>query len=178
MIGRPLGKTWPIFVLGVEPNRPFDHRSGTVKGLVMKLLDPLFNLLRPARSQPVTGQEGPSRRAASHETIHNRCLLYWSDGTGTKEVPATLLSVSLIEASLVAKELPPPGQSVWFRLENPVPTEWLEVDIAWMRPPHELGLKFRGSCPYDLFKAVAAGYDLTRHKGDPDRSAFDERYWR
>jgi pSer/pThr/pTyr-binding forkhead associated (FHA) protein len=71
---------------------------------------------------------------------------------------ARLLDISQTGVLVLSEEVPPAGERIWFRLETPQITDWVEVVPKGSAPgtagAHRVRLAFREACPYDVFRAV------------------------
>ena len=81
-------------------------------------------------------------------------------------------------ARLVALGLPPCGQPVWIRLQEPTKTDWIEAKVMRITESGEIGLAFPGSCPYALYRAMVHGGTLDRPQHQSVSPDFDGRDWR
>ena len=67
-------------------------------------------------------------------------------------------------AFVLTDDMPVERQTVWLRLEEPTPTEWVEATIARRAGSRKVGLDFAKHCPYDVFKVATRG---AAHRGRP-----------
>jgi hypothetical protein len=72
--------------------------------------------------------------------------------------PARLVNISQTGVLVLSQSVPPADAQVWFRLQTPQPSDWIEVVLKGAIPAnagiYRVRLAFCEACPYDLFKAV------------------------
>lgn len=94
------------------------------------------------------------------EALGNLTELEWWDGSRTGSIPARLLNVSL-GGALVRTAQPIPGDStLWIRLEEPVPTDWIGARVVRRVDDHEAALAFLDCCPFDFLQTATLGIAL------------------
>ncbi len=124
-----------------------------------------------------TGQAPATERRKSPRSsaVANRAVLEWTEGSESRESPARLVDISGGGARLVAEGLPPLGQSVWFRLEQPAASGWVGARVVRHDDSHGAGLEFANTCPFDVYHAATLGISLDGVFERPDASGFQFR---
>ena len=101
------------------------------------------------------------RRAHPRQVVvPNRVAFDWGSATSEGGHEARLLDISLGGASLASRIIPPPGESLWLRLEAPAITEWVGATVVQSDRQHRIGVRFAGYCPDDLILAATLGISL------------------
>ncbi len=115
------------------------------------------------------------RACQRYPAAAGRSWLGWYQGSQFHQTAAWILNTSAGGCLVVADATTPTDRSLWLRLDNPAIPDWAEVRAVG----HQSGnggilasrLVFRGTCPYDLMKAVAFGSSLKPvAKPEPSRS--------
>jgi hypothetical protein len=88
--------------------------------------------------------------------------LGWNEGDEHRYTKAEIVNVSMTGIVLRVDDLPPEKCSLWVRLEPPHPTEWVGAELVKVESgsgkSSTVRLRFRTSCPYDIFKAAVNGF--------------------
>jgi pSer/pThr/pTyr-binding forkhead associated (FHA) protein len=97
------------------------------------------------------------RRASCRYPVTDaEAVLSWS--LQSRVSNARLLDISQTGVLVLSEAVPPAGERIWFRLETPQITDWVEVVPKGSAPgtagAHRVRLAFREACPYDIFRAV------------------------
>jgi hypothetical protein len=109
-------------------------------------------------------RQSKDRRAAPRYSTSESlaACLCWHVGEEHKYTQSEILNVSTTGLLLQVVESPPEHAKVWVRLEEPNPTDWVEADVVRVESrwgePKTARLRFRESCPYDIFKAAVNGF--------------------
>jgi hypothetical protein len=118
----------------------------------------------------------PSEQRASqrYAAMAGRSWLGWYEGSNLRQTAAWILNISA-SGCLIAADAPTPGdRSVWLRLDNPAVPDWTEVRVVGEQKTDTgllaLRLVFRGTCPYEMMKAVAFGPAQRPPAPEPARS--------
>jgi hypothetical protein len=90
---------------------------------------------------------------------------------GEPAVPARIQEINPLGALLVAMVRPPSGQPVWLRLQEPSPTNWVEVKVARITASGEIEVVFSGSCPNAVYKAMAHACTRQHQMSSPNSTA-------
>jgi hypothetical protein len=119
-------------------------------------------------------QPGDQRASQRYAAVGGRSWLGWYEGSRFQQTPAWILNISA-SGCLIAADAPAPlDRSIWLRLDDAAVPDWSEVRvISHQRTNAGLlasRLVFRGTCPYDMMKAVAFGPSHQRPGPEPSRS--------
>jgi hypothetical protein len=122
----------------------------------------------PAPPDPTPSQWSPfldQIRVEEHRACHRypavagRSWLGWYEGSQFRQTASWVLNISAGGCLLVADAPPPADRSLWLRLDDPAVPNWAEVRVVGQQSGSggilAYRLVFRGTCPYDMMKAVA-----------------------
>jgi hypothetical protein len=134
------------------------------------------------RGRVHAGREiGPDdqRKAYRYLPVDHEARLGWWLGEAFTDVPAYLGDVGH-HGALILTEYEPPTTEVVVRLVRPVGTDWVlgQVVRSVSSPsePTRLGVRFAGSCPYEVFRQLKGlRLDTTPVVAAPED---DSRFWR
>jgi hypothetical protein len=104
------------------------------------------------------GRDSPAkdrRRSPRYPTVQNWACLAWREGGRTRESTARLLNMSSVGACVLTNDIPVVHETVWLRLEEPTPTQWVEATVVRRSGPLKFGLNFVQHCPNELFEVVS-----------------------
>jgi len=112
-------------------------------------------------------------------------VIGWAEGEEHRTTPATLIDISLGGFAATVETFPPPGKTVWLRLDGDSPSSWVKAAVIetittgffrWAR--RRVRLRFLEGCPYDFFKAAIEGFShQIAYPDDPD-DVFHDKKWR
>jgi PilZ domain len=104
---------------------------------------------------------GPnSRTSPRHTALENYARLEWWQGDRVYDSPARLVNISEGGALLIVEKSPPLEQTIWCRLEEPTPTDWIRANVVRHGDPREIALTFPASCPFDFSLAATLGLNF------------------
>jgi hypothetical protein len=140
-----------------------------MKSELSKRLNPVPDLPRDERRSPLRPPEqtsdnpGADRRASlRYPAVVRHAWLGWREGREFQRAAAFLLDISLGGCLLAATEVPPAHRTILICLDGPLLPVWFEAKALEVRASesgiHAVRLIFPGSCPYELFMAVAYGH--------------------
>jgi PilZ domain len=92
--------------------------------------------------------------------VPNRAALDWGSATSEGGHETRLLDISVGGASLESRIMPPPGQSLWLRVESPARTQWVGATFVQSDRQRRIGVRFEGDCPDELMLAATLGIAL------------------
>ncbi len=131
------------------------------------------------------GCGGAERRATCRYVPANRDVTmgWWKDGVYHAE-PCLLLDFSMGGMGIKSAVEPTGAAEVGIKtgLGDDSDQDWQALEVVHVRPlgrkgPYKVHLRFRDSCPYDLFKRVMAG-EFVEARPTNAAPEFDARYWR
>ena len=95
------------------------------------------------------------------QAVANESRLEFWVPAGRLRIEARLVNISRKGALVLAENPEAHGSHVWFRLESPVTTDWVEATIVRVGRHREIALQFPLDCPDDLLLAGTMGIDMT-----------------
>lgn len=117
------------------------------------------------------------RRVCRYAVMQSRAWLGWWGGEHFHSTPAEVLDFSLRGCRMIVEQLPPTKDQVWFYASgagsnaNSTPSDWIESKLIESRKrlfgPRVVQIAFRGSFPYEVFKAVVYGPARVGEPGSP-----------
>jgi hypothetical protein len=103
-----------------------------------------------------------------------RSWLGWYEGSSFRQTAAWILNISAAGCLIAADAPAPLDRSLWLRLDNAAVPDWSEVRVIGHQRTNAgllaSRLVFRGTCPYNLMKAVAFGRPHQPCRSEPLRS--------
>jgi hypothetical protein len=129
-----------------EPDHPAKPVESSIYAAVMAR-GPAFRNVQAMRQSTEVRREAAEPRP--EETMNQRYM------------DAEVVDISQTGMAVLGVEIPRPHQKIWLRLEQPHPTDWVEVVLKGATQPvpgrHLIRLAFTQACPYDFFKAALYG---------------------
>ena len=115
------------------------------------------------------------RSSQRYLAASGRSWLGWHEKGSFHQTAAWILNISASGCLVAADEPAPADRSLWLRLDNPAVPGWAEVRVIGQQTSNvgilASRLVFRGTCPYELMKAVAFDSSASRPpKLEPSRS--------
>ncbi len=115
------------------------------------------------------------RTCQRYPAMAGRSWLGWYEGSQFHQTAAWILNISASGCLVAADVTAPADRSLWLRLDDSAAPDWAEVRIVGQQTGSggilASRLVFRGTCPYDMMKAVAFSASANRPpKPDPARS--------
>jgi hypothetical protein len=142
----------------------------------MRPIRSLFGSRVQARNQV---RKGPDRRVAfRYPTACNTMRLAWWIGEEPHETVGWITNLSTTGA-LFRLEVPPPiDAAASFRMEWPTPSAWFPGRVVRLGEGEMVGFHFDDGCPYDLYRSVAEGVQLTAREVKPSELDMESHRWR
>jgi hypothetical protein len=142
----------------------------------MRSIKSLFGGQGQARK---VARKGPDRRVSfRYPTARNTMRLAWWVGEELHETVGWIINLSTTGA-LLRLESPPPLDSIAsFRMEWPTPSIWYQGRVMRLDDGERVGFHFDGGCPYDLFRSVVDGLQLTAREIKPSELDMESHRWR
>jgi hypothetical protein len=116
-----------------------------------------------------------NRACQRYPAVAGRSWLGWYEGRQFHQTAAWILNISAGGCLVVADKTTPVDRSLWLRLDDPGVPNWAEVRVVGQQSGSggilASRLVFRGTCPYDMMKAVAFSSSAKpTAKPEPSRS--------
>ncbi len=97
------------------------------------------------------------RGSARFPAVAHRIKVEWWEGLEAKSANAKLVNISR-DGALLAMDTPPPVcQSVWLKLEDGSPMDWIGANVVRHDSRKGAGLLFPESCPFDFYQSAILG---------------------
>jgi hypothetical protein len=100
------------------------------------------------------------RRSARHVARMNLASLWWSEGGEIRESAARLVDVGQGGALFLTNSPPPLFKTIWCRLDEPAPTDWVTARVIRHGGEHEIGVEFTDACRFDFTMAATLGLNF------------------
>ncbi len=92
--------------------------------------------------------------------VTNRSVIELAAPDGLQRIGASLVNISRHGALVVTDKPMLRTESLSFRIDKPVRTDWAKADVAWFGGNRQIGLRFAQECTGDLLLAGTVGIDL------------------
>jgi hypothetical protein len=100
------------------------------------------------------------RRSARHVARKNLACVEWLEGGEIRESAARLVNVGQGGALFLTDSSPPLFKTIWCRLDEPAPTDWVTARVVRHGGENEIGVEFTDACRLDFTLAATLGLNF------------------